>query len=739
MVPAAGDLGMLAGLGWPVTGPVRPAALTAGPSFVALFQALQRRIPLGTAIALALGSLLGLLVWLLLPQKTEVNAYLLVRRQQPVVLTRTAEAAVYRDYGEFEISKQTVASMLTNPFVLNAALNSPAISNLGIVKAEPDAMKWLIQSIKVPPSESEVLQVALSATNAQEGADLLNSVVEAFMREWVDKQRKEKNDRLSQLEAERARLQKDIAANSEVITGMVKQLGTNNPETAAVRQQTLLAQWTQLQAERRAVRQEAMRMEMQVTALRVQVDNYQEMPIPELAVDQAMNADPSIRDQMAVLSETEAALQHLMAVLPDSKQEDTRIALLRLKRDNIKEEIDARKAELRPQVAASLQTQGGMGTRQMMEIQLKQAEESRKLLTDQLKTLDAQVEGMDAQVAAIGLHSNDLNRYLMDAESLKSTFNDVDEEMRTLKIELAAPPRVTFIQRASPPPTSDLKFRLLLIGFSSLLGIAAGATGVAFWEFQTRRVGSNAEISDGLGMRVVGQLPSLQAGMLRRGKKNKEQQLRGMLAESVNSVRTALLCGTGENPTRVVMVTSAAAGEGKTTLASQLAASIARAGRRTLLVDGDLRNPTCHRLLDVPLEPGLCDVLRGEVELQDAVRPTRANGLWTMPAGRCDREGVEALARNVLREVFDQLRTEFDFVIIDAGPVLPIADSLLLGQHVDATLLTVLLNVSQLPKVYDAYERLQSVGIPVMGAVVSGGATGLHDRPQALPSASSAA
>src|SRR5262249_52675958 len=154
--------------------------------------------------------------------------------------------------------------------------------------------------------------------------------------------------------------------------------------------------------------------------------------------------------------------------------------------------------------------------------------------------------------------------------------------------------------------------------------------------------------------------------------------------------------------------------EGKTTLASNLALSLARAGRRTVLVDCDLRRPAAHQLFEQTLQPGFSEILLNEVELCEAVRPTTTDEcLWLLPAGQWDREVIQELARDGLADIFDRLREEFDFVIVDSHPVLPATDALLIGQHVDAVLVSLLRDVSQSPRVYAACQRLATLSIRV--------------------------
>ena len=98
------------------------------------------------------------------------------------------------------------------------------------------------------------------------------------------------------------------------------------------------------------------------------------------------------------------------------------------------------------------------------------------------------------------------------------------------------------------------------------------------------------------------------------------------VAEAIDNVRATIMHDSTSRPRQVVMVTSPATMEGCTTVAASLALSLARAGRRTLLIDGDLRSPSLHKLFGMPLEDGLSEVLRAEIDLSDAIHPTTTRG-----------------------------------------------------------------------------------------------------------------
>jgi capsular exopolysaccharide synthesis family protein len=223
-------------------------------------------------------------------------------------------------------------------------------------------------------------------------------------------------------------------------------------------------------------------------------------------------------------------------------------------------------------------------------------------------------------------------------------------------------------------------------------------------------------------MRVIGTVPAFPSrAKLNAAASSGNANWRFALNESINSTRTMLLHSARNQSMQVVMVTSATQGEGKTSLASQLASSMATAGLRTLIVDCDLRNPSIHKLFDLGLTPGVSEILTQEADVSDAIQPTVIPNLWVIPAGQCSNRVVAALAQgHPLETLFNRLRGQFDFVIVDSCPVLPVADALLIGQHVDGVVFSIMQDISQLPKVLLATEKLNQLNIPLLGAVVNG-------------------
>ena len=193
--------------------------------------------------------------------------------------------------------------------------------------------------------------------------------------------------------------------------------------------------------------------------------------------------------------------------------------------------------------------------------------------------------------------------------------------------------------------------------------------------------------------------------------------------QSLDHLRVAICSGRDARgrPRRSILITSACGGEGKTTLAAQLAERCVNAGLLTLLIDADLRNPTLSRMFDLSAGRGLVDVLRGEAMAEEAIAVIGgAGGFHFLPAGSARVDPGRLLHDDRLPGLLARARESFDLVIVDAPPVLPVPDALTIGRWVDGAVLAVRFDTSRYPLVEQANRRLAAVGVPVLGAVING-------------------
>jgi capsular exopolysaccharide synthesis family protein len=241
-------------------------------------------------------------------------------------------------------------------------------------------------------------------------------------------------------------------------------------------------------------------------------------------------------------------------------------------------------------------------------------------------------------------------------------------------------------------------------------------------ELRRRHVYSIAEVAQGLEVPVVGTQPLLSPSINPVDPSHPSTSDRGLWHtlpnDGVDATRALLLHSMPGTSGKTILVTSAEGGEGVSSLAIALAASLARAGKRTLLIDTNLRKPVVGTVLELPADRGLSEFLRGEMTAASVIRPAAADRLWVLPAGKPDLKAIQALSRDSAQTVLDQLRRDYDFVVLDAAPVLPCSDALALATRADVVLMSVFGGVSTLPAVHSAWNRLQVLGTHLFGVVL---------------------
>jgi capsular exopolysaccharide synthesis family protein len=174
-------------------------------------------------------------------------------------------------------------------------------------------------------------------------------------------------------------------------------------------------------------------------------------------------------------------------------------------------------------------------------------------------------------------------------------------------------------------------------------------------------------------------------------------------AEQYRALRTRLVHADPASPASVVLITSSSRGEGKTITSGNLGLAMAQERqRRVCVIDADVRRPQMHRIFGLPDGPGLCDVLAGDATLAEALVTLEEHQLTILPAGRVPGKAAELLGTTAMRRTLEALRGQFDRVVVDAPPAVPLADVSILIPMVDRVLLVVRAGVTMKPAIHDA-------------------------------------
>ncbi len=194
----------------------------------------------------------------------------------------------------------------------------------------------------------------------------------------------------------------------------------------------------------------------------------------------------------------------------------------------------------------------------------------------------------------------------------------------------------------------------------------------------------------------------------------------GFRAEQIRSLRNRLVAMNPDGEPKTLLVTSAVRGEGKTVAALNLAMAFAELERhQVVLVDGDLRRPSCERYLNLNNEPGFADVLAGNVSLDRAIRPAGHRRLMLIGPGARVQNPAEVLSTSRLDELLQRLKEQFQYVVIDSPPVLSSTDAGVLASRADGTLVVVRLERSLKKQTREAIRNIQDMGGNVLGTFVT--------------------
>jgi capsular exopolysaccharide synthesis family protein len=190
--------------------------------------------------------------------------------------------------------------------------------------------------------------------------------------------------------------------------------------------------------------------------------------------------------------------------------------------------------------------------------------------------------------------------------------------------------------------------------------------------------------------------------------------------EAFRTIRTNLQFMSPDKELKVIMVTGSEAGIGKSTVASNLALTFSMTGQKTLLIDTDMRKPMLHKLFDLPNFQGLSSYLAGDQdEIEDLIQECKHSGTFLLPAGPIPPNPSEMLNSKKMEDLIKKCKKESAITIIDAPPLLPVTDALLLSQKVDGVIMVAETNQTKKEVFTKGIERLQQVNANILGTILN--------------------
>ena len=301
--------------------------------------------------------------------------------------------------------------------------------------------------------------------------------------------------------------------------------------------------------------------------------------------------------------------------------------------------------------------------------------------------------------------------------SLRQTYTTLLDHSSTSGSNL-----LTVVDPASAPTDPSSPRVLLNVALAALVGLLLAAGIATIVEYLDDTLKSPDDVESSIGLATLGTIIRMKGDDGRSPIHRLATILypRSPVAEAYRSLRTNIEFASVDDPARVILITSAMPGEGKTTTAANLAAVFAQTGHATLLVDADLRKPRVHRSFDLPNSQGLTDLFRSDaVQVSDVAQATEQEHLSVVTTGPLPPNPAELLRSTRMRAVMDRLVESAQFVIVDSPPLQAVTDAAILSSLVDGTVIVIDAGRTRRGAVQNGREALAKVGARVLGVTLN--------------------
>jgi len=435
-------------------------------------------------------------------------------------------------------------------------------------------------------------------------------------------------------------------------------------------------------------------------------------------------------------AEAQASLQELERALRSRGGAD---AVGRVLDSPLIQSLREQQAEVERRVA-ELSTELGDKHPRMIQLRAESAELDQRIESETNKI----VAGLRNELGSARARENSLQQSLDEIKERVTVANQNDIELRALEREAEAnqallgtllarqqetlsqedlsfqQPDASIFSPADVPSEPSFPKPALIVGLALIASAVLGLVLVLILELLDGGFRSGEQFEHATGVPSIGFVPLTR-------KPDDYKTLAGYVAgrpasafgEAMRTLSWSLKLAFPDEPPRVVLVTSSLPGEGKTTVASAMATSQSRAGQRVVLVDADIRRAGCHNVTGVDREPGLTNLLAGEVELDQVLAVSEWSGLEVIPAGTPSPHAPNLLGSQKMADLLHQLSGRFDLVVIDSPPLMAAADARILSRLADATVLMVRWGKTRRPVVRLAVRQLQAAGARLAGGLLT--------------------
>jgi capsular exopolysaccharide synthesis family protein len=679
-----------------------------------LWNALARwwRLILPASLVIAAGG--SLLSFRLFVPKYRATAYLQIDETPKYVVAAKPE----------DVSRRflyTQVELIRSPLVLISALSDPQLAQMPELARRKSPWEWLAKKkLEVTPlNESELLMVAYEGPDPAMSARLVDGIVNAYLHhldgeqerqdnyliQALEEEQREQEAKLKQMEDEIRQLRKELPGDSVTLPSRREIVLTDNP-------------LKELQDQLNGSEMGLIELEAKIRATQELIDQPS-FEVGQSIIDAQVDQDPFVGATLVELERLRTKMDQIAKVSRLGNQDPQ----YRRHASTI-QQLEARVQEIRQEVRPRVEQQIAAASRQHFEMELIELRRQRDVQQARIQQLAEKIDQQRQQQDAASGAQLELEFALQRLEPAQSVLAQITQRLTTMKTEKARPSRVRLSQaaRASEEPVAWLPISGLLATIGLALGLPFGLA--LLWEMSVRRITTVDQLERNRAeIGVIGEiaaLPASRGGRITATPSQRVAEL-GLFEESIDSLRTSLILADDDQAVQILAVASAVSGEGKTSVSSQLAVSLARAtGKPTLLIDGDMRSPDIHNIFQISRLPGLAEVLSGRCRLDEAINRSWSDAVHLLPAGDLHCNPHKLLGTASFHELLEEARLWYRYIVIDTPPVLAASESLVMAREADGVLLCAMRDVSRENHLRLAYRRLIQTGARPLGKVLSG-------------------
>lgn len=666
-------------------------------------------------VALAVAILGNLYVWTRMPPQYRATATVRVLPVVPRLLFRTDDNGMIPLYQSFVNTQVTI---MESPDVLGRALEREDVQKTRwYQKNSPNVEQFEEIVTVVQERKSELLKIAATVDNPDDAATLANAVVHEYLATVNQASRNDDQAVFSELVRERETRVERIRELEDAVAAPRRALGTTDPDPLLADRSKMLD----------AMRNELDEVRRQVATFEWRVRRFDERMRPgdAPAVEQLPTAVLE-SDHEWLVRKRELQVIHAQIEFESQRLGDEHPTLKELRMRTVLFErlLREREQELatvnRIHAHLSTDTQTPAASIEQMREQLAFLRHREGLLAADLQKLQGEYNNMLSLAEELRSRQSELDRERRMYEVVRDRLSQEEVESRSLgSIRLAG--------SAVPPSSAYGDRRKLLALVACLAGLGLGVGAAYVRGCLAQRLNMTDDLRHGLGTPATaaalpggGRMPLLLGEVpLIRNARPLVIPSSPILSEAIRIVRTALLDALDRERANVVQVTSAGSGVGKTELAILLSKSLARCGKRVLLVDADLRSHSVAGRMGLDAGEGLAGQLARGLSDHETIYNDVTPGLSVLTAGeQSSGADSELLANGRLEECIARWKSTYDLVVIDTPPVLPVADARIIARCVDRTIFVVRDGHCSRGDVVDSLHAIELAGGRVMGIVL---------------------